>query len=291
MRFVRISLFVINIIQIIKIYNMKFSLLFSILSFVFLTNTQLRATVFFEGSLQAAKEKAKNESKILMLKFGAKWCLPCRFMDKNVFTDQQVIEVLTKNSVAMDIDIDDAGGIILKEKFNVKLLPTILVFHPDGRIIDRREESLNVEKFGEWINDLVDQFDINPVVVDKEINTSSTVQYEEAFFAQRDKALSAKSEENVDLKEESEPASSYGLTGQFYIQTGAYSRFENAQIEANRLDKLFNQDASILEEQLQSGKTIFKIALGSFITEEEANLFLQNLEKHSVKGLIRKIEY
>jgi thioredoxin-related protein len=291
MRFVRISLFVINIIQIIKIYNMKFSLLFSILSFVFLTNTQLRATVFFEGSLQAAKEKAKNESKILMLKFGAKWCLPCRFMDKNVFTDQQVIEVLTKNSVAMDIDIDDAGGIILKEKFNVKLLPTILVFHPDGRIIDRREESLNVEKFGEWINDLVDQFDINPVVVDKEINTSSTVQDEEAFFAQRDKALSAKSEENVDLKEESEPASSYGLTGQFYIQTGAYSRFENAQIEANRLDKLFNQDASILEEQLQSGKTIFKIALGSFITEEEANLFLQNLEKHSVKGLIRKIEY
>ena len=291
MQFVRISLFVINIIQIIKIYNMKFSLLFSILSFVFLTNTQLRATVFFEGSLQAAKEKAKNESKILMLKFGAKWCLPCRFMDKNVFTDQQVIEVLTKNSVAMDIDIDDAGGIILKEKFNVKLLPTILVFHPDGRIIDRREESLNVEKFGEWINDLVDQFDINPVVVNKEINTSSTVQDEEAFFAQRDKALSAKSEENVDLKEESEPASSYGLTGQFYIQTGAYSRFENAQIEANRLDKLFNQDASILEEQLQSGKTIFKIALGSFITEEEANLFLQNLEKHSVKGLIRKIEY
>jgi thioredoxin-related protein len=80
---------------------MKFSLLFSILSFVFLTNTQLRATVFFEGSLQAAKEKAKNESKILMLKFGAKWCLPCRFMDKNVFTDQQVIEVLTKNSVAI----------------------------------------------------------------------------------------------------------------------------------------------------------------------------------------------
>jgi len=270
---------------------MKSSLLFSILTFVFLINTQLQATVFFEGSLQAAKEKAKNESKILMLKFGAKWCLPCRFMDKNVFTDQQVIEVLTKNSVAMDIDIDDTNGIILKEKFNVKLLPTILVFHPDGRIIDRREESLNVEKFGEWINDLVDQFEINPVVADKDIKASSAVQDEEAFFAQRDKALSAKSEENVDLKEESEPASSYGLTGQFYIQTGAYSRFENAQTEATRLDKLFNQDASILEEQLQSGKTIFKIALGSFITEEEANLFLQNLEKHSVKGLIRKIEY
>lgn len=63
MQFVRISLFVINIIQIIKIYNMKFSLLFSILSFVFLTNTQLRATVFFEGSLQAAKEKAKMKAK------------------------------------------------------------------------------------------------------------------------------------------------------------------------------------------------------------------------------------
>ncbi len=68
-------------------------------------------------------------------------------------------------------------------------------------------------------------------------------------------------------------------------------RFENAQSEATRLDKIFNQDASIIEEQLQSGKTIFKIALGSFITEEEANLFLQNLEKHAIKGLIRKIEY
>ncbi|MFZ1515908.1 MAG: thioredoxin family protein [Saprospiraceae bacterium] len=262
-----------------------------ILSLVFFTNLQLHATVFFEGSLQAAKEKAKNENKMLMLKFGAKWCLPCRFMDNNVFTDDQIIEVLSKNSVSMDIDIEDANGLILKEKFNVKLLPTMLVFHPDGRIIDRREESLNVEKFGDWINDLVDEYNINPISINHEVKVTSKVLDEEAYFAQREKNTAATNEGESILKEEAEPASSYGLTGQFYIQTGAFNRFENAQSEATRLDKIFNQDASIIEEQLQSGKTIFKIALGSFITEEEANLFLQNLEKHAIKGLIRKIEY
>ena len=64
-----------------------------------------------------AIEKAGTEKKYLLLKFGAKWCTPCKVMEETVFKDQTVKQILEKEYLTINIDVDDIDGINLKQRF------------------------------------------------------------------------------------------------------------------------------------------------------------------------------
>jgi thioredoxin-related protein len=82
-----------------------------------------------------AKEKAADEGKLMYIKFGAKWCLPCRQMEKTTFKDKKVKDFSNKNYVSLAVDVDDFDGINMKAYFNVKFLPTLLIFNSQGNFI------------------------------------------------------------------------------------------------------------------------------------------------------------
>ena len=82
-----------------------------------------------------AKEKAIEESKLMIIKFGAKWCLPCRQMEKTTFKDERVKDFSEKNYVTVSVDVDDFDGVNMKSYFNVKFLPTLLIFNSQGKFI------------------------------------------------------------------------------------------------------------------------------------------------------------
>ncbi len=82
-----------------------------------------------------AKNKAASEGKLLFIKFGAKWCLPCRQMNKVTFKNKQVTDILEKEYINLAVDIDDFDGFNLKSYFNVKMLPTMLVFNANGKFL------------------------------------------------------------------------------------------------------------------------------------------------------------
>ncbi|MFK7775168.1 MAG: thioredoxin family protein [Saprospiraceae bacterium] len=82
-----------------------------------------------------AKEKAAEEDKLMIIKFGAKWCLPCRQMEKTTFKDVRVKDFLEKNYASLSVDVDDFDGINMQSYFNVELLPTLLIFNSKGNFI------------------------------------------------------------------------------------------------------------------------------------------------------------
>lgn len=82
-----------------------------------------------------AKEKADQEGKLMLIKFGAKWCLPCKQMEKTTFKDEKVKEFSEKNYVSLSIDVDDFDGVNMKSYFNVKFLPTMLIFNSKGNFV------------------------------------------------------------------------------------------------------------------------------------------------------------
>lgn len=82
-----------------------------------------------------AKEKSTHEDKLMYIKFGAKWCLPCRQMEKTTFKDERVIDFSNKNYVSLSVDVDDFDGINMQSYFNVKFLPTLLIFNSQGNFI------------------------------------------------------------------------------------------------------------------------------------------------------------
>jgi len=82
-----------------------------------------------------AKKKAADEGKLTVIKFGAEWCLPCRQMENTTFKDEGVKGFLEKNYVSLSVDIDDFDGVNMKSYFNVKLLPTLIIFNSKGDFV------------------------------------------------------------------------------------------------------------------------------------------------------------
>ncbi len=56
--------------------------------------------------IDAALKTAKNNDKILMIDFMADWCPPCRKMEKETFSDHDVIKKIG-NFIPVRIDVDD----------------------------------------------------------------------------------------------------------------------------------------------------------------------------------------
>ncbi len=83
--------------------------------------------------LQSALEKAANENKFVMLDFYADWCITCKEMERNTFSDHAVQSqlgdfVLLKSDVTENNVQDKA----LLKKFNLFGPPAILFFDKDG---------------------------------------------------------------------------------------------------------------------------------------------------------------
>lgn len=90
----------------------------------------------FASDTAAAFATAKEEGKVVMVKYGAEWCGPCEAMREEAFQDAGVAELL-KDVVVVDIDVDNPGADSdwLKEH-SVGPIPTVTFFRADGSEID-----------------------------------------------------------------------------------------------------------------------------------------------------------
>lgn len=98
---------------------------------------------FFQGSFTSAKLKASEEGKLFFLDFTASWCTPCKWMEETTFTDPTLAAYVKENYVALQVDIDDFDGYNLKLKYNIQILPSLLVFNSSGLLLGQYQESLS----------------------------------------------------------------------------------------------------------------------------------------------------
>jgi thiol:disulfide interchange protein DsbD len=81
--------------------------------------------------------KLSKELKPVMLDFYADWCIPCKELDRFTFSAAEVIE-LSKKFVMIKVDLTKSNNpesIILKEKFDIKGVPTLVFLSPGGKEI------------------------------------------------------------------------------------------------------------------------------------------------------------
>jgi tetratricopeptide (TPR) repeat protein len=102
------------------------------------------------GSWDDILTKAAKEDRFVFVDFYAVWCGPCKRLDKITYQDEAVGEFMnTMLNVKYDAEKD--FGEELADKYKVAVYPTLILFGPDGKEVDRAVGYLAPEEFIETI--------------------------------------------------------------------------------------------------------------------------------------------
>ncbi|MFZ1750614.1 MAG: thioredoxin family protein, partial [Saprospiraceae bacterium] len=95
----------------------------------------------FDAALELAPvlEKSKASGKPIYLDLNAQWCLPCKMMQRDVYTENTIADFFNENFINYMVDVEKAEGPDLKLIFDVKVIPTLLFLDYRGRVLHRYE--------------------------------------------------------------------------------------------------------------------------------------------------------
>ena len=102
---------------------------------------------FTDSSWQTLLAKAKNEHKLIFMDAHTTWCGPCKWMDKNVFPEDDVAAVYNHNFINTHTDMEKGEGIDLRKKYKVNAYPTFLFINGDGEVVHKAVGQSTVTEF------------------------------------------------------------------------------------------------------------------------------------------------
>lgn len=87
---------------------------------------------FSDVNLDAAKKQVEGSDKVVVIKFTADWCPPCKAMDKTTWRDESVVKWVKDHGVAIQVDVDKdqktAGA------YNIEAMPTMVMLKGGSEI-------------------------------------------------------------------------------------------------------------------------------------------------------------
>lgn len=238
------------------------------LSLMFISSSLNGAGVEFwefeRGVYEKARIKAAEEGKLLFIDFYAKWCTPCKWMDETTFIDPKVVNLLDEKYVSVKVDIDEMEGFELKSRFDIKYLPTMLIFNSEGKMIERIEETLSPSKMeavlgshspSAPVTSVKHDFNMSPHDVsgkllnplDKEDDSMVLSQREyRSYFSQKETS--------------------------YKMQMGVFKNFDGAMEKVSNLRKIFIEEIVIVEDS-RGDEVLYKVIMGEFDSMSAAESF------------------
>lgn len=275
--------------------------------------------MFFKGTVEAAKEKARKESKLYFIEFHAKWCDPCKWMDEFTFSNPTLSGYIDKNYVPVKVDVENLDGFVWKQKFKVQYLPTIVVLDANGAMLGKYEKSMGATELMRILqNHRSSATDMHESVAESmaftkpETKIPGKVNAAKPVFinVHREPGLPKASEVNnkpapnkVDPMKvniptkstNSKPMSTGGepvtnSAEQFRVQIGVYTDPVNVASEVSKLKKSFTQIVQVFNNKNKETNMVsYRITLGKFGTKEEAMQFVQVLKEKGMNGVIKHV--
>lgn len=265
--------------------------------------------IFFEGTVEGAKAKAKKESKFYFIEFYAKWCEPCKWMDEYTFKDASLSSYVGQNYVPVKVDVENLDGFIWKQKYKVQYLPTIVVLNSNGALLGKYEKSLTAEDLmrilknhrtlpGEAVTETAEIVAIpvktNPtstataafVSVSNEPGLPKASDVKKAATNTKPTKPVAKPVATV----KPAPAPTAANSNEYRVQVGVYTDAVNVANQVSKLKKTYPQTVQVFNLKNKETNSIsYRITLGKFDTKEEAAQFAATLKSQGIIGVIKHI--
>ncbi len=217
------------------------------------------------GDFNSALKKASENGKLLMVDFYADWCQPCKWMDKTTFTNTGVVDMLNTNFVTYKANIDTKDGFLTKEKYGIQFLPTILIFNTKGELVERLESTMAPEKLLPILE--FHNHPNNKVKITHQFNSSPVTE------TSSNSNTSTSASEDYDLKLLYEEYRRSEKTKSTYrLQVGVYEEYQAAFDKVNVLREEFLEPIVVLNDY-RDGKTLYKVMMGEFKSQNEAESF------------------
>lgn len=126
----------------------------SSIALILISTIGLQAQINFEKTtLEALKQKAKAENKLIMIDAYTTWCGPCKWMASNTFTNKTVGNFFNSKFVNAKIDMEKGEGLLIAKKYDVNVYPTILFINSNGKLIHRFAGAVDTMAFIQLGND------------------------------------------------------------------------------------------------------------------------------------------
>ncbi len=124
-----------------------FTLTFGLLLLSSFSYSQNREITFETGNFADLKSKAKKENKIIFIDAYTTWCGPCKWMAKNIFTNDTVADYFNSTFVNAKIDMEKGEGIDIAKMYDVQCYPNFLFLDSEGKLVHRVAGSMGMKEF------------------------------------------------------------------------------------------------------------------------------------------------
>ncbi|MCO4294216.1 thioredoxin family protein [Solitalea sp. MAHUQ-68] len=130
---------------------MKKAIIISILSCFLLLEVHAQSEPsgikFFQGTVKETLAKAQQENKLVFVDCYTSWCGPCKWMEKNVFTNDTAARFYNETFVNYKLDMEKGEGIDFRKKYEVSSFPTYLFIDASGKLVHKATSRMSTMEF------------------------------------------------------------------------------------------------------------------------------------------------
>jgi YHS domain-containing protein/thioredoxin-related protein len=113
-------------------------------------------TVAWQEDLEAAKQMAAAQNKILLVHFWGKFCRPCLNLDHFVFTNSMVGSAIEQHYVAVKVDVEQHPE--LARQYGIRTIPQDLLLTPEGNLIAQRASPSSSDGYLQMITSVAESY-------------------------------------------------------------------------------------------------------------------------------------
>ncbi|MFR9650791.1 MAG: thioredoxin family protein [Rikenellaceae bacterium] len=120
--------------------------------------SSLSAQVKFQsGTMREIYTLAKESNKFVFVDLYADWCPPCKAMERDVFSREDIGQFMGKHFVCAKYNIDNQLGKDLASQYVVRSIPTFLIFDQGGKLMGRLTGGMSPEDLKSSLLKIIDK--------------------------------------------------------------------------------------------------------------------------------------